>query len=183
MKLLRTLLNFTMDSLETITFIGSIYMVLYLFVAAPRAVNGASMDDTLHNGDRLIIEKVSYQFHLPERGDIVDVQSPKNHEIEYVKRIIAVEGDSLEFRNGDVYLNGNLLKESYISEKTYTWDNGFSKENTPIIVPKGYIFVMGDNRSHSSDSREWGLLPITSIVGKAVYRYYPPHKVTFLTLN
>lgn len=173
MKLVKQTILFIADILETITFIGSIYIVIYLFLFFPSAVHGASMEPTFHTGDRIIINRIEYKINDFKRGDIVVLQSPKNPDIDYVKRAIGLSEEIILFKDGKVYINGKLLDESYIHSETNLWDNGFVKNNIPITIPKGYIFVMGDNRNRSSDSREFGPIPISSIVGKAQLLYYP----------
>ncbi len=173
MKIVKNIINFTADILETIVFIGSIYIVVYLYLFFPTSVIGASMEPTLHSGDRLVISKISYKLENIKRGDIVVLHSPKNPDVEYIKRVIGLPGDTILIKDNYVYLNGFLLQESYVSAQTNLWEFGFTKEGALYTVPENYIFVMGDNRPRSSDSREFGSIPVSSIVGKAVFRYYP----------
>ncbi len=173
MKIVKSVINFTTDILETIVFIGSIYIVVYLYLFFPTSVIGASMEPTLHTNDRLIVSKISYKLEAIKRGDIVVLHSPKNSDIEYIKRVIGIAGDEILIKDQGVFINGVKLDESYVSVKTNVWEYGFSRENVPYTVPKDYVFVMGDNRPRSSDSREFGSIPISSVVGKAVLRYYP----------
>jgi len=176
MRFIKSIINFTSDVLETIVFIGSLYIVVYLFLFFPTSVQGASMEPTFHTGDRIIVSRVSYKLHQINRGDVIILKSPKNPDIEYIKRVVGLPGETIFFKGGNVYINGNLLNESYISVKTNVWENGFSKENVPIIIPDDYLFIMGDNRTHSSDSREFGPIPISSVIGKDIFRYYPDMK-------
>lgn len=138
------------------------------------------MEPTLHTGDRLIISKVSYKLESIKRGDIVVLNSPKNPDVEYIKRVIGLPGDIILVKDNNIYLNNSLLEETYISAKTNVWEYGFTKEDMPYTVPENYVFVMGDNRPRSSDSREFGPIPISSIVGKAVFRYYPGNSIQTL---
>lgn len=177
MNIVKGIVNFVMDILETIAFVGSLFIVIYLFIFQPNQVKGASMEPTFQSGDYIITSKITYKFKKVERGDVVVFNSPKNPNIEYIKRIIGLPGDKIEIRNNEVYVNDSILPETYISAKTNVWDTGFIKEGKPIIVPENYVFVMGDNRPRSSDSREFGPIPISSIVGVVIYRYFPPNKV------
>ncbi len=165
-----------MDSLETITFVGSLYIVVYLFLFFPMQVQGASMEPTLHTGDRLIVNRVIYKVRQPERGDVIILKSPQNPDIDFVKRVIGLPKDTVLLKDGDVYINGTLLPEPFVSDKTYAWEGKPLEEDLPFVVPKGEIVVMGDNRPRSSDSREFGPVPISSIVGEAILRYFPPDK-------
>ena len=139
------------------------------FVAQSFVVEGASMEPTLHNGERVLTEKVSYKFSTPNRGDIIVLKRPGRP---FIKRIIAIEGDTLWISEGDVYLNGEVLDEPYIKEATKgTWG--------PYTVPEGKVFVMGDNRNNSDDSRiSVGYLDVKDIKGRAIFRFYPFDKMT-----
>lgn len=177
MNLVRQSVNFVMDILETVVFIGSLFIVVYLFVLQPNQVKGASMEPTFHSGEYILTSKITYKFRPMERGDVIVFKSPKNPDIEYIKRIIGLPGDKVLIKNGEVYVNDRFIDERYISAKTNLWDGGFAKEDVSIIVPSGEIFVMGDNRPRSSDSREFGPVPISSIIGQVFYRYFPTNKV------
>jgi signal peptidase I len=177
MRIIKGIINFTADILETVAFAGSIFIAIFLYVGFPTQVKGASMEPTLHTGERIISSKISYKLHKIQRGDIIVFQSPTNPNIDYVKRVIGLSKDVIMIKNGNIYVNNVLIDEKYISAKTNLWEGGFIKEGTMYIVPEKELFVMGDNRPRSSDSREFGPVPISSIVGKVVYRHFPPNKV------
>lgn len=180
MKILKKILDLVMDGLEGIIFVGSLYIVVYIYLFMPTSVIGSSMEPNLHNRDRLIVDKVSYRFKQPERGDIVVIKSPKNPDIDYIKRLVGLSGDTILIKEGKVFINGVLLPEDFVTSATNVWDQGYIRENQPFIVPNDYVFVMGDNRERSSDSREFGPIPISSIVGQVPLRYYPPDKFGLL---
>lgn len=135
------------------------------------------MHPTFENQDYIFTSKITYKFRKPERGDVIVFKSPKNPDIEYIKRIIAVPGDMVRIQNREVYVNNIKLNEHYISAKTNLWEGGYLKENDPVLIPQGYLFVMGDNRPNSSDSREFGPIQENSIVGFVFYRYFPSAKI------
>lgn len=145
---------------------------IFLFVARPVGVDGSSMEPTLQHGDNLILSNLLY---TPEIGDIVVLTKDtfENGEKSIVKRIIAKEGQEvdIDFINGDVYIDGEIIDEPYIKEKTYL-EEGLQ---LPAIIPEGHVFVMGDNRNNSKDSRsvEIGMVPIDCILGRAVFRFLP----------
>lgn len=168
------IIDFVMDILETVVFIGSLFIVTYLFLLQPNQVKGVSMEPTFHSGDYILTSKITYKFRSPQRGDVVVFQSPKNPDIEYIKRVLGLPGDKVELKNSDLFVNDILVQENYIAAKTNLWDGGYLKESTPIIVPDNYLFVMGDNRPRSSDSREFGPVPFDGIIGYVFYRYFPP---------
>ncbi len=176
MNVVKTIIEFVMDILETIVFVGSLFIVIYLFILQPNQVKGASMEPTFISGDYILTSKVTYKFRKPQRGDVIVFKAPKNPDIDYIKRIIGLPGDVVLIRDGDVYINGQLIPDNYTSDKTNTWDNGAIAENQPLQVPSGDIFVMGDNRPRSSDSREFGPVPEDTIIGQVFFRYYPPNK-------
>ncbi len=173
MGAVKKVIDFIMDILETVVFIGSLFIVVYLFILTPNQVKGASMEPTFHSGDYILTSRVTYKLRKPQRGDVVVFKSPKNPDIEYIKRIIGLPGDKILVENGEVFVNGIKLEETYISAKTNLWETGYLKEGVAVTVPEDYIFVMGDNRPRSSDSREFGPIPISSIIGQVFYRYFP----------
>lgn len=180
MTLIKKIIDFVMDILETIAFVGSLFIVMYLFIMQPHQVKGASMEDTFHNGDYILTGKIAYKFGKPKRGDVVVFKSPRNPDIDYIKRVIGIGGDRIMIGNGEVYLNGVLLKENYITAKTTLMEGGFIQEGVEVTVPKGYLFVIGDNRPRSSDSREFGFIPVSDVIGKVFFRYFPPQKTGWI---
>lgn len=135
-------------------------------ISARVRVDGYSMQPTLEDGEFILVNKMSYQWSEIQRGDIIVFHFPLNPEDELIKRVIGLPGDTVSVQNGRVYVNGLALNESYISQTP-----SYSGEWT---VTDGHIFVLGDNRNNSNDSKDWGLLPIENIVGKAVLIYWPP---------
>ncbi len=177
MVVVKGIIDFVMDILETIVFIGSLFIVIYLFIMAPNQIKGASMEPSFYSGEYILTSKITYKFRKPHRGDVIVFKSPKNPDIDYIKRIIGLPGDKIEINGKELYINGELLPENYVSAKTNLWEGGYLKENIPVTVPPEMLFVMGDNRPRSSDSREFGPIPFESIIGDVFFRYYPATKV------
>jgi signal peptidase I len=175
--IVKSIFNFIMDILETVVFVGSLFIVVYLFVMQPNQVKGASMDPTFNSGDYIFTSKVTYKMRAYNRGDVVVFKSPHNPDIEYIKRIIGIPGDQVMVKDSEVFVNGRKLTEDYIAAKTNLWEGGFSKNGEATTVPDGMLFVMGDNRPRSSDSREFGPIPMESVIGQVFYRYFPPSKM------
>lgn len=149
------------------------------FIAQPFIVSGASMENTFHTGEYLIVDQITYHFEEPQAGDIVIFRYPKNTSVFFIKRIIGVPGDTIDIAGNVVTItdkehpNGYVLTEPYIKSMqpdTYLHETLGSDE----------YFVMGDNRDHSSDSRIWGTVPRSDIVGRAYLRLFPFNKVSFL---
>jgi len=161
--------------LQSIVIALLLAFLLRMFVFDVVMVEGSSMHPTLESGDRLIVFKLGYRFRLPEHGDIVVFRNPDNPRVNYIKRVIGVEGDRVEIKDGKVYVNGKALVEPYIAEPTLG-------EYPETVVPEGTIFVMGDNRNFSRDSRnsQVGFIPLENVVGKAKIRIWPLWSVTIL---
>jgi len=169
-----------------------IALLINLFVFRPSEVLGSSMEPTLKNGDIGMISRISHTFNIdPDYGDIVIIDSriehkhslkddlvdsfkynvissrffnQRNHNY-WIKRVIGKEGDTLEFKDGKAYRNGKLIKEDYIKEKmNYSSD-------TKIVVPKGHVYVLGDNRNSSMDSRVIGPVPLENVIGKLIFKF------------
>ena len=166
---------------ETLVVFGAIFAVIYLFIAQFHKVSGLSMFPTMHDGDYLITEKVSYKFNEPKRGQIVVLKNPRDNSQDFIKRIIAIPGDTLKIENNSVYVNGQLLSENYLPPNTPTHAGAFVTEGTQLKAGSNQYFVIGDNRNHSSDSREWGSITKEEIVGRALFRYWPPQTIGSLT--
>ena len=161
---------------ENVTLVAialALALLIRTFVAEPRYIPSDSMVPTLHTGDRLVVEKVSYYFHPPHFGDIVVFQPPKElqrrgytKDQAFIKRIIGQPGETVSVSKGKVYLNGQPIEENYIAEPPIL-------PFAPVQVPPDQFFVMGDNRNDSNDSRYWGFLPRKNIIGRATFRFYP----------
>lgn len=150
-------------------------MLFQTYVYAQTEVHNVSMQNTLADGQRLIEDKWSYHFHSPVRGDIVIINGPEHTE-RLVKRVIGLPGEVIDIRNGHVYINDVKLDEPYAKGETYA-----GALAVPLTIPEGHLFVLGDNRENSLDSRSLGPIVQTSIEGKAVFRIWPIDK--FGTLN
>lgn len=151
----------------------AIATVVRLFIAEPRFIPSNSMDPTLHIGDRLLIEKVSYRFHEPQHGDIVVFEPPPQlqavgyrRDQAFIKRVIGLPGDTVRVFQGQVYRNQQPLDEPYILTSP-----GYEMQS--VTVPDNALFVMGDNRNDSNDSHIWGFLPVENVIGHATLRFWP----------
>ncbi len=173
MFILRNLWLFFLDFLETIVVSLAIFAVVYIFLFQPHQVDGKSMEPNFQNGEYILTDKVSYRIHPPKRGDVVVFHSPQDERVDFIKRIVGVPGDTLKISGGHLYLNDLKLEEEYINDPGQVLSGRFMREGQSIEVPPGQYIVMGDNRLHSSDSREWGLVNLKGIVGRAFFRYWP----------
>ena len=178
-----SLKDYLIEFIETIVIFGAVFFALYLFVAQFHKVSGNSMVPTMHNGDYLITEKVSYRFRSPKQGEIIVLKNPRNESQDFIKRIIAVPGDTLQIAGSFVYINGTALKEEYLPAGTVTSAGAFVREGDIIKAGDNQYFVFGDNRDHSSDSREWGPVTKEEVIGRAFFRYFPFTDMELLTDN
>ena len=158
------------EVLETMLPAVVIALLINLLLAQATRVYGQSMEPNLHTDQRLVVEKISYNqwWHLrgPQRGDVVVFRVSPDSDL-LIKRVIGLPGDKVEIRSGRVIINGTNLNEPYLTQPTYG-DYG------PLDVPPLHVFVLGDNRGFSNDSRAFGPLPLDSIIGRAWFSYWPP---------
>jgi len=169
--------SFFLDIIETIVVALAIFVVVYLFLFQPHQVKGNSMYPNFHDGEYILTDKISYRLGQPKRGDVIVFKAPRNEEVDYIKRIIGLPGDEIKLENNSMFINTKRLDEGYLPSDFVTLPGSFLSENIPVTVPAGQYFVLGDNRNHSSDSREWGMVKRDEIVGKAFFRYWPINQV------
>ncbi|NJN15069.1 MAG: signal peptidase I [Oscillochloris sp.] len=184
------------ELLETAIFILLVFFIVRGIVQNFK-IEGSSMEPTLHTGQYILVNKlvyfhfdlnaplrllpgqedlpqrIIYPFHQPQRGDIVVFEYPRDVSKDYIKRVIGLPGDRLRVNDGKVFVNGEPLDEVYLQGASTYCVSGYQCHDEELIVPEGTIFVMGDNRANSSDSREWNALPLDRVVGQAWVIYYP----------
>lgn len=177
MILVKKVIEFVMDILETVVFMSSILIVTVVYIIQPQQVVGASMQHSFEDGDRILASKIAYKLDIPKRHDVIVFKAPRNKDINYIKRVIGLPGDKIMVKNNEVYVNDVKQEEFYIASKTILYPGWYVKEGEEILVPPGHVFVMGDNRPQSSDSREFGPIPVEDIVGRVVFRLFPIDKL------
>ncbi|RJQ35980.1 signal peptidase I [Candidatus Parcubacteria bacterium] len=153
---------------------AAIALPIRYFIAQPFVVDGASMSPNFIDGQYLVVDELTYFLRPPERGEVVVFRYPRNPQTHFIKRIIGLPGETVEIREGDVYIanaeypDGFKLEESYLPEDVHI--PGAFKF---VLGPEEYV-VLGDNRAESSDSRYWGTLERRLITGRAIFRAWPP---------
>jgi len=172
------IIDWVLDFVETVVTSLAIFFVIYIFIVQPHQVNGHSMDPNLRTGEYLLTEKISYRFGQPQRGDVIVFKAPLNACIgdncDYIKRIIGLPGETVKIANGKVYVNGEVLDESkYLSDSVITGAADYTAGDKEVVLGEGQYFVCGDNRQQSSDSRYWGPIEESSIIGRAFFSYWP----------
>jgi len=159
------LLGVLVDILETLL-LSVVLFFLINAVSARIRIDGSSMEPNLHHGEFVIVSKVNYKIGEPERGDVVVFDFPRNITQEYIKRVIGLPGEQIHIEDGKVFVNGVMLSETYLMmDPQYKGD---------WMVSEDSLFVLGDNRNNSSDSHNWGMVPMENIVGEALLVYWPP---------
>lgn len=170
--------NLWVETLQTLGLSVVMAFGVRTFVAEARVVPTGSMQPTVEINDRLVVEKISYRFQDPQRGDIIVFQAPQKAleaansttQDAYLKRIVGMPGETIEVKDGKVYVNDQVLRENYVkAPPRYTWG--------PNVVPAGHYLVLGDNRNGSSDGHVWGFLSEDTIIGKATARFWPPNRI------
>ncbi|MFC4619015.1 signal peptidase I [Camelliibacillus cellulosilyticus] len=165
-----------------------IAIIIRSFIFANYVVEGPSMMPTLQDGNRLIVNKIDYDFTSPHRFDIIIFHATPTDD--YVKRVIGLPGDSIEYKNDTLYVNGKAVNEPYLKRYKENVVNGpltnnFTTKDIPNViplsrVPKGKLLVLGDNRKDSTDSRVFGFVDMNKVVGKVDVRYWPVSKFGFV---
>lgn len=155
------------ELIETVIIAVALALFVRGFVVESFLVQGTSMEPTLHHSDRLLVYKLGYRLGEPKAGDVIVFRYPLDPERDFIKRVIATSGDRIRIQEGIVYVNGEPLNESYLRNR--------DSSNMPErVVPPGSVFVMGDNRTNSEDSREFGFVDRSLIIGRAILVYWPP---------
>lgn len=180
MKSLRKIAAFFLDIIQTLVVAAAVFVIAYLFLFQPHQVIGNSMEPNFFDKEYILTDKISYRFRQPARGDVIIFKAPPDPEREYIKRAIGLPGERIKIFEGKIYLNGQGLNEAYLLTQSFAVPGSFLKEGEEMTIPPSYYFVLGDNRSHSSDSREWGFVSRTSIIGRAFLRYWPIPQVGLL---
>lgn len=164
----RRSLQAVVDLVQDLVIAAFICIFLITYVVQAFKVQGTSMARELVDGERILVNKFVYRFQPIERGDVVVFWYPDDPEVSFIKRVVALPGDTVEIRRGVLLVNGERLVEPYVLP-----ENGDQRSLSPLTVRAGHYFVLGDNRRGSNDSRNWGLVPRRYIYGKAFIRIWP----------
>jgi len=178
--------------IESIIIAFVLAMIIRTFLVQAFKIPTGSMRPTLLEGDLILVNKFIYGakipfvdvnlpvFRSPRRGDVVVFIYPENPKKDFIKRLIAIEGETVEIENGTIFINGQPLLDTVFSQRYYYNRGEFGQEGKKIVVPKNSIFVLGDNSASSQDSRFWGFVPRKNILGKAILIYWPPQRIRII---
>lgn len=177
MSFIRKFIKVVYEFVEAFVISASVFVVVYLFLMQPHQVKGNSMFPTFKDKEYLLTDKITYKRRSPQYGDVIVFKAPVNENFDYIKRVIALPGETVMIKNGHVYINDKQLVESYISDEITTSPGQFLLEGKSYVVKQNELMAFGDNRDHSSDSRDWGPVPDENIVGRVFFRYWPMEEV------
>ncbi|MBB4823951.1 signal peptidase I [Sporosarcina luteola] len=170
--------NETLEWVKALLIAFGLAAIIRIFLFTPIVVDGISMMPTLEDGDRMIVNKIGYTIGSPDRFDIVVFHAPEQKD--YIKRVIGLPGDTVEYRDDVLYINGEAYEEPYLEQYKKAVTDGPLTEDFTLeekidmnTVPEGYVFVMGDNRRKSKDSRHIGAVPIDEIIGSTKFVFWP----------
>lgn len=150
-------------------------LIIRTFVVQAFKIPTGSMRPTLMEGDRLLVNKFIYKFKKPERGDVIVFISPEDRKKDFIKRLVALQGEDVEISNGTIFIDGRAVDSDSIMKERYYYNRGeFGKEGEVLKVPVDSYYVLGDNSISSRDSRYWGFLSKKDLIGKAFLIYWPP---------
>lgn len=164
----------TRELIQTLVIALVLAFVIRTFVLESFQVSGYSMLPTLHNGERVLVNKLAFLFEKPKTGEIIVFRSPVDPSQDWIKRVIGVPGDTVSIKHDVVYINGKRYPEPFLKYRT-------SPNVSPVYVPPGYLWVLGDNRPISYDSRYFGLLKESRVIGQAFVVWWPPARMRWLS--
>jgi signal peptidase I len=177
-NLFKAIGSFFLDIIETVVIALSIFLIIYLFVVSPHQVNGQSMVPNFQSGEYVLSDKISYRTGNPKRGDVIVFHAPeaancpKGTGCDFIKRVMGLPGETITVHDNHIYVNNQPVEEPYLPAEFQTLPGLATKDKSITLGPDEY-FVCGDNRPYSSDSRAWGPIHKSDIVGKAFFRYWP----------
>jgi signal peptidase I len=176
-KILKAIGSFIYETIQTIVIFLSLFVFVYFFAMQPHQVQGDSMLPNFISGEYILTDKISYRFNEPKRGDVIVFKAPNNPRRDYIKRVVGLPGEIVSVKNNHIFINNKPLDEKYLSADEQIFGGAYLRNNSAIKIPNGEYFVLGDNRDQSQDSRTWGPIEKTRIVGKVFFRYWPPKEI------
>ena len=153
------------------------------YFVGPYKIPTGSMIPTLMIGDRIFVDKITYRFREPHRGEIIVFRYPLDRKKDFVKRLVGFGGESLEIRDGQLYVNDRKLEEPALFSQRFYYNRDdwkYGKHYQKILIPEGYLFLLGDNSAASSDSRNWGFVPRKDVIGRVVLIWWPPQRIRLI---
>jgi len=172
------------EYVESFVIAIALALIVRTFVIQPFKIPSGSMRPTLIEGDRILVNKYLYRFEKPTPGDVIvfkSIGSPDSPKKDYIKRLVAVGGDTVEIREGKIWIHQEVLDKPDAFRDFFYYNRGeYGQEGETIIVPEEHYFVLGDNSGSSLDSRFWGYVPRKNLIGRAFFIFWPPHRIRIL---
>jgi signal peptidase I len=176
--------NFVLEIIETILVSGAVILVLYHFIASVEVVWGPSMEPNYHSGERILVDRITKNISPLKRGEVVVFYPPSDDSKHYIKRVVGIPGDIFKIINCEVVVTRNgehyFLDEEYLSDSVCTEAGSSIREGRSIKLEEGEYVLLGDNRGQSLDSRNLGTIEKDRIIGRVVFRFWPPEKIGFV---
>lgn len=173
MSFIRKSVRVIYEFVEAFVISASVFVVVYLFLMQPHQVKGNSMYPNFMDKEYLLTDKITYKRAEPSFGDVIVFKAPVNENFDYIKRVVALPGQTVMIKKNVVYIDNEVLVEPYLTNEIVTNPGQFLHEGESYVVQAGEVMAFGDNREHSSDSRDWGPVPEQNIVGRVFFRYWP----------
>ncbi|MFH1245892.1 MAG: signal peptidase I [Candidatus Omnitrophota bacterium] len=163
---------------ESLLIAAVLALVIRTFIITPFKIPTGSMEPTLIPGDKIFVNRFIYRFQKPQRGDVVVFRYPEDPRRDFIKRLAAQDGETIEIADGKIKIDGEVIHEPEMFEKNYYYNEGsYGTVGARIEVPKNYYFVLGDNSGSSRDSRYWGFVPQKFLLGKAFVIWWPLNRI------
>jgi len=177
MKTIKQILFFFKETIKIVILALIIVIPIRYFIFQPFVVKGASMEPNFQQGNYLIVDEISYRFRSPERGEVIVFKYPQKPSEKFIKRVIGLPGEKIKFENDQIIIIQQNGESIFLNEKDYLEPPYFS-DNKEFTVPQKQYFVLGDNRLHSYDSKNWGAVPKNHIIGRVFLRLFPPTEIS-----
>ncbi|MBU1043684.1 MAG: signal peptidase I [Candidatus Omnitrophica bacterium] len=155
-------------------------MIIRTFVVQAFKIPTGSMRMTLIEGDRILVNKFIYKFREPKRGEVIVFKYPEDTKLAFIKRLIGLSNESLEIKNGRIFINDNIIDDKNLTKNYYYNRGDFGEVDQKIEIPEDALFALGDNSANSRDSRYWGFVPKKNLIGKAMVVYWPPYRMRII---
>jgi signal peptidase I len=177
MQAIKKILFSFWETLKIVILALVIVIPIRYFIFQPFVVQGASMEPNFQQGNYLIVDEISYRFHSPQRGEVIVFKYPQKPSMKFIKRVIGLPGERIKFENNRIIVITHNGESIVLNEKKYL-EEFYSLDSKEFIVPEEHYFVLGDNRLHSYDSKNWGAVPKNNIIGKVFLRLFPPTEIS-----
>ncbi|OGZ17687.1 MAG: signal peptidase I [Candidatus Nealsonbacteria bacterium RBG_13_36_15] len=179
---MKKILSFLWEVSKIIIIALAIVVPIRFFLFQPFIVKGSSMETNFHGGDYLIIDEISYRFRQPQRGEVIVFKYPHDPSQRYIKRIVGLPGETIEVKDGQIFVSKENEETKLLDESPYLSEHQFTPGNLIVTLKENEYFVLGDNRVFSSDSRYWGAVAENYIVGRALFRAWPPQDLAKIAI-